>query len=141
MAVTKEHFINDTYIATITIAGDCCGACSQTLDGVLGQILMLQTIPAACPAPCACYDIAINDANCFDVALGYLANRSACAEETVVPLIKETINIESGGCCSAIVGGSTLGSPIYHDGSQLTIATTNLGCCAGETTLKIWWRP
>jgi hypothetical protein len=56
---------------------------STTVNKYTGRLVGAITVPDGTSAPTDLYDIAINDSDGVDVALGALANRSATATEFV----------------------------------------------------------
>lgn len=86
------------------VSDDATGAVSGTTTGrYSGRLFGAITVPGS-PTPTALYDIAVNDSDSVDIALGALANRSA----TVTEFVTEA---SMAGCAS----------------SALTIAITNAG--------------
>lgn len=81
MTFTEMTYATVKKIKCAWTSDDTTGAVSgTTAETYSGRLFGAITVPGA-PAPTALYDIAVNDSDSVDVALGALADRSATATE------------------------------------------------------------
>ena len=82
MTFTETIYTTVKKIKCTWTSDDTTGAVSGTTAEVYsGRLFGAITVPSAVAAPTALYDIAVNDGDSVDVALGTLADRSATATE------------------------------------------------------------